>query len=82
MKLDSFVDPVDILSDCFNRRPLLIKDALSHLLFHLKKDRKGKQWRIAEIYRAVAVDILSYAGIVVSELPHQEAKRRTAYITE
>ena len=82
MKLDAFVDPVDILSDCFNRRPLLIKDALSHLLFYLKKERKGRQWRITDIYRAVAADILFYAGIVVSELPHQEANRRTSCITE
>ena len=82
MKLDTFVDPVDILSDGFNRRPLLIKDVLSHLLFYLKKDRKGKQWKITEVYRAVAVDVLSYAGVVVSELVPTESDRRIANIVE
>ena len=82
MKLDSFVDPVDILSDSFVRRPLLIKDVLSHLLFYLKKDRKGKQWKITEVYRAVAVNVLSYAGVVVSELVPTESDRRIANIVE
>ena len=82
MRLDAFVDPVDILSECFNRRTLLIKDALSHLLFYLKKERKGRQWRITDIYRAVAADILLYAGIVVSELPHEESNRRTVSIAK
>ena len=84
MKLDAFVDPVDILSvsSCSDLRPLLIKDVLSHLLFYLKKERKGKQWRIKDIYRAVATDLLSHAGVVVSELSHEESNRRTVYIAE
>jgi hypothetical protein len=81
MKLNTFVDPVDILSDSFVRRPLLIKDVLSHLLFCIKKERKGRQWKITEVYRAVSVDILSYAGVEVSELEPAESERRIVCIT-
>jgi hypothetical protein len=42
------------------------------LLIYIKKERKGEQWKITEVYRAVAVDILSYAGVVVTELEPAE----------
>ena len=82
MKLELFVDPVDILSDSFVRRPLLISDVLGYLLFQSKKERQGRLLKITELYRIVAVDILSYVGIVVPEKETAESKRRIWCIVE
>ena len=82
MKLELFVDPVDILSDSFVRRPLLISDVLGYLLFQSKKERQGRLLKITELYRIVAVDILSYVGIVVPEKETVESKRRIWCIVE
>ncbi len=83
MKLDLLVEPVDILS--FDYRRIIVKDVLCHLSFQIKKveaDRKGKQWKIADIYRDVAADLLKFAGVAVSDLEPDELHRRTVNIVQ
>jgi len=79
MRLDEFVEPVDILS--VKGRPLLIKDAFSSLAYHMKKaSAEGTQWKVTDMYRAVTADILTFAGVVLSDLQPAELKLRTENI--
>ena len=81
MRLDQFVEPVDILS--VGPRPLLIKDVFSNLAYHMKKaSAEGTQWKVTDMYRAVAVDILTFAGVVLSDLQPAELNRRKDLIVK
>lgn len=48
MKLDAIVDPVDILSDCFDRRRLLIKDALTFESFVISLEERQKRQAVGD----------------------------------
>lgn len=63
MKLKDVVASVDI--SLVSDRPVLVKDVLSHLSFLIdgaESGKRGIQWRINDIYRDVALDLLKLSG--------------------
>jgi hypothetical protein len=81
MKLSDFVQPADVFSVV--NRSVLVKDVLSHLSFRIEKAEsdglKGK-WKVNDIYRDVAADLLKFAGVAISET--RELQRHSFNIVE
>ena len=81
MKLERFVDPIDISS--ISRRSLFLKDVLSHISFLINEAERnsvGSQWKIKDIYRKAAVDLLEFEGVAISD--KQEIFRRSVNLVE
>ena len=68
MKLSDFVEPAHVFSVV--NHPVLVKDVLSHISFLIEKaESEGLcgHWKINDIYRDAASDLLTVAGVVISE---------------
>ena len=83
MKLDIFVQPADIRS--LDRKPVLLRDVLRHLLFLISNwqvENPGKVCILKPLYEVVALDLLEFAGVAVSDLTPGELHQRKLYIVK
>ena len=81
MKLNDFVQPADVFSVV--NRSVLVKDVLSHLSFRIEKaESEGLKgtWKVHDIYRDAASDLLKFAGVAISET--RELQRHSFNIVE
>ena len=68
MKLEEIVAPIPFSE---SRRPFLVRDVLSHLLFLCQKDDPYRQYRqCSDFYRKVSIDFLTSYGFTEWEVIH------------
>ena len=66
MKLEEIVAPVPLIE---SRRPFLVRDLLSHLLFLCLKDDPYRQYKqYSDFYRKVSIDFLTLHGFTEWEV--------------
>ena len=66
MKLEEIVAPVSFSE---SRRPFLVRDVLSHLLFLCQKDDPYRRYRqYSDFYRKVSIDFLTLHGFTEWEV--------------